>query len=137
MFINSSIFFDKFVTVNLVKILALVTVSGNPPLFVIITAQPFAEASRLVLPKGSSQREQATAILVFLKILITSLCFLKPSICALGWFKGIFSRFSSPIIWADQSGYLLSTFVIDFEKISYPFALFNLPTKVIHLFFLF
>ena len=52
-------------TFNLLRILASVTVSGRPPLFVIITAQPFAEASKLVLPKGSSQREQATAILVF------------------------------------------------------------------------
>ena len=41
----------------------LVSVSGNPPLSLIITAQPFALASRLVLPKGSSQREHTTAIL--------------------------------------------------------------------------
>ena len=61
-------------------IFASVTVSGKPPLLVIITAHPFADASKLVLPKGSSQREQATVILVFLKILITSECFLKPRI---------------------------------------------------------
>ena len=48
--------------------LAFVTVSGSPPLFVIITAHPFAEASRLVLPNGSSHLEQTTDIEVFLKI---------------------------------------------------------------------
>ena len=79
MFINSSIFFDKFVTVNLVKILALVTVSGNPPLFVIITAQPLAEASKLVLPKGSSQRDGTTAISDLLRNSKTFLCFRKPN----------------------------------------------------------
>ena len=118
------------------NILALVTVSGNPPLFVIITAQPFADASKLVLPKGSSHLEQATAILVFLKILITSLCFLKPKICAFLCFKLIFSLFSSPIIFAFQSGCLFKIFFIEFANTSYPFALFNFPTKVIH-FFLF
>ena len=35
-------------TFNLLRILASVTVSGRPPLLVIITAQPFAEASKLV-----------------------------------------------------------------------------------------
>tara|TARA_B100001059_G_scaffold232011_1_gene269033 strand:- start:803 stop:988 length:186 start_codon:yes stop_codon:yes gene_type:complete len=58
-------------TFKLFNIFALVTVSGNPPLLVIITAHPLAEASRLVLPNGSSHREQATAILVFLKIFNT------------------------------------------------------------------
>ena len=58
----------------------LVIVSGRPPLFVIITAQPQLEASKLVLPNGSCHLEQTTAILVFFKILITSLCFLKPLI---------------------------------------------------------
>ena len=50
------------------------TVSGKPPLFVIITAQPLAEASKLVLPKGSFHLEQTTDILVDLrkfKILLT------------------------------------------------------------------
>ena len=119
------------------RILALVTVSGKPPLFVIITAQPLADASRLVLPKGSSHLEHATAILVFLNILITSSCFLNPKISAFLWDSFIFSLFSSPIILAFQSGFLFKTLIIAFEKMSYPFALFNFPTKVIHLFFLF
>ena len=37
-------------------------------MFVITTAQPLADASKLVLPKGSSHLEQATVILVFLNI---------------------------------------------------------------------
>ena len=41
-------------------------VSGKPPLLLIITAQPLADASKLVLPNGSSQREQTTAMLDFL-----------------------------------------------------------------------
>ena len=64
--------FSKLLTFNSFSIFALVTVSGNPPLFVIITAQPLAEASKLVLPNGSSHLEQATAILVCLKIFKTS-----------------------------------------------------------------
>ena len=40
-------------------------VSGRPPLLLIITADPLLAASRLVLPKGSSQREQITDILTF------------------------------------------------------------------------
>ena len=50
-------------TDNFDRIIAFVTVSGSPPLLVITTAQPLAAASKLVLPNGSSQREQATAIL--------------------------------------------------------------------------
>ena len=83
-----------------------------------ITAQPFADASRLVLPKGSSQREQATAILDFLNISITSLCFLNPKMCAFLWFKKIFSLFSSPIILASQLGYLFRIFFIELAKTS-------------------
>ena len=41
-------------------------------MFVIITAHPLADASRLVLPNGSSHREQATAMLDFLNIFKTS-----------------------------------------------------------------
>ena len=133
--IKSTIFFVKFFTFNSEIIFASVTVSGNPPLFVIMTAQPLADASKLVLPKGSSHLEHATVILVFLKILITSLCFLKPSIDALLWDKLIFSLFSSPIIIAFHSGNLFNILLIDFTKISYTFALFNLPTKVIHFFY--
>ena len=90
------------------------TVSGKPPLLVIITAQPFAEASKLVLPKGSSHLEQTTVILDFLKIFKTSWCFLKPKIFAFLCFKMIFSLFSSPIIKAFQLGYLLRILIIDF-----------------------
>ena len=95
-----------------------VIVSGNPPLFVIITAQPLAEASKLVLPKGSSHLEQATVILVFLNIFITSLCFLKPRIDAFLCSSKIFSLFSSPITIVFQSLFLSKTFVIDFANIS-------------------
>jgi len=65
---------DKFF-----NIFAFVIVSGKPPRLVMITAQPLAEASKLVLPNGSSHLEQTTAILDFLKISMTSRCFLKPS----------------------------------------------------------
>ena len=74
--------FVRFFSLSFFNIFASVTVSGKPPLFVIITAQPLAAASKLVLPKGSSHLEQATVILVFLNISKTSLCFLKPSIDA-------------------------------------------------------
>ena len=40
-----------------------VIVSGNPPLLLIITAHPFAAASKLDLPKGSSHLEHTTAML--------------------------------------------------------------------------
>ena len=60
----------------------LVIVSGNPPLLEIMTAQPLLAASKLVRPNGSSHLEQAIVMLVFLKILITSLCFLNPKIDA-------------------------------------------------------
>ena len=58
----------KFFTFNLEIIFASVTVSGSPPLLVIITAQPLAEASRLVLPNGSSHLEHAIVILVFVNL---------------------------------------------------------------------
>jgi len=48
-----------------------VIVSGRPPLSDIITAHPLLEASNLVRPNGSFHLEQATAILVFLKIFST------------------------------------------------------------------
>ena len=50
---------------NLFNIIPLVIVSGSPPLFDIMTAHPLLDASKLVLPKGSSHLEQATAILDF------------------------------------------------------------------------
>ena len=129
--------FVKFFIFRLDMIFASVTVSGKPPLLVIITAHPLADASKLVLPKGSSHLEQATVILVFLKIFNTSSCFLKPKIDAFLCFKIIFSLFSSPITIAFQSPCLSNIFLIDLTKTSYPFALFNFPTKVIHFFFLF
>ena len=98
---------SKVFVFNLFKITPLVIVSGSPPLLVIITAHPFPEASKLVLPKGSSHLEQATAMLVFLNIFITSACFLKPRTSAFLCFIFIFSLFSSPIIFAFQSGCLL------------------------------
>jgi len=104
---------DKFF-----NIFAFVIVSGNPPLLVIITAQPLAEASKLVLPKGSSHLEQTTAILDFLKILITLSCFLKPRRSAFLWFSCIFSLFSSPMILAFQLGFLSKTSLIALQKIS-------------------
>ena len=55
-------FIDKFLT-----IIPFVIVSGSPPLFDTITAHPRLDASKLVLPKGSSHLEHATAILAFLK----------------------------------------------------------------------
>ena len=64
--INSSIDLYISLTESLFKIFPFVIVSGNPPLLLIITAHPFDEASKLVLPKGSSHLEQTTAILVFL-----------------------------------------------------------------------
>ena len=69
--INLIFLYINFFIDNLFRIRALVTVSGKPPLLVIITAHPLAEASKLVLPNGSSHLEQATAILVFLNILNT------------------------------------------------------------------
>jgi len=39
-------------TVRFFSIRPLVIVSGKPPLLLIITAHPFAAASKLVLPKG-------------------------------------------------------------------------------------
>ena len=110
--------FVRDLTFRFFKIFASVTVSGKPPLFVITTAHPLADASKLVLPKGSSHREQATAILDFLKILRTSLCFLNPRISARLCFKIIFSLFSSPIIFAVQSEYLFKIRFIDEENIS-------------------
>ena len=46
--------------------IAFVTVSGKPPLLLIITAHPLLAASKLVLPNGSSHLEHTTDILVFL-----------------------------------------------------------------------
>ena len=72
-FISFSIDLKTSLSDNDLRIIPLVIVSGKPPLLLMITAQPFAAASKLDLPKGSSHREQATAILVFLYTLKTLL----------------------------------------------------------------
>ncbi len=77
--INLLISLKILLTSNFFKIIPFVIVSGKPPLLLIITAQPFAEASKLDLPKGSSHLAHATAILDFLYIFIISLCGLKPN----------------------------------------------------------
>ena len=61
----------KFSEVSLFRITQWSDVSGNPPLLLIITAQPLLAASKLVLPKGSSHLEQTTEILTFFKIFNT------------------------------------------------------------------
>jgi hypothetical protein len=53
--------------VSFFKIKPEFVVSGNPPLLLIIVAQPLLAASKLVLPNGSSQREQITEMLAFSK----------------------------------------------------------------------
>ena len=78
--INCSSVLTKLFTLSEFNIFASVTVSGKPPLLVIITAQPFAEASRLVLPNGSSHLEQTTVILVFANIFNGFIVFLNISI---------------------------------------------------------
>ena len=70
-FINLLIALYKFLILKFLTIIPFVIVSGRPPLFDTITAQPRLDASKLVLPKGSSHLEHATAILVFLKIFKT------------------------------------------------------------------
>ena len=44
------------------KLLQWSVVSGRPPLLLIIVAQPLDEASKAVLPKGSSHLDGTTAI---------------------------------------------------------------------------
>ena len=59
---------NKVFVFKSLRIIPLVIVSGKPPLFEMITAHPLLAASKLVLPKGSSHLEQATAILDLLKV---------------------------------------------------------------------
>ena len=80
-----------------------VIVSFKPPLSDIITAHPLLDASKLARPKGSSQFEQATAILVFSSIFKTLLCDWKPNKLRFLCLKINFSRGSSPITKAFQS----------------------------------
>ena len=65
--INFSISVNNDFESSLLKIIPLVIVSGKPPLLDIITAHPLLAASKLVLPNGSSQREQITEMLAFSK----------------------------------------------------------------------
>ena len=60
------------------NITPFVIVSGKPPLLLIITAQPADDASKLVLPNGSSHREHTTAILDLLYTSTTLLCDINP-----------------------------------------------------------
>ena len=70
----------KFTSSNFFKTIADFEVSGNPPLLLIMTADPLLAASRLVLPKGSFHLEHTTDILTdFKKLRIKSL-FLKPKL---------------------------------------------------------
>ena len=85
--IKYSISLYIFLTSSFFKIIPFVIVSGNPPLLLIITAQPLDAASKLVLPKGSSHLEQTTEMVLFLYIFKTSLCFLKPSLIKFLWSK--------------------------------------------------
>jgi len=121
----------KLFAFNFLKIIAFVTVSGNPPLLLIITAHPRLAASKLVLPNGSSHLEQTTVILDFLKLSKTILCFLKPCNFKFLCLKIIFSLGSSPYTIDFQSGYLFNILIIAFPNMSYPLALFNFPTNVI------
>ena len=113
-----------------------VIVSFKPPLLLIITPHPRLAASKLVLPNGSFHLEQTTDIEVFSRFFKTSLWLWKPKIFNLSWLKKIFSLGSSPITIADQFLKSFNMGIIAFPKISYPFAEFSLPTKVI-IFFLF
>ena len=96
MFINLSIDLYKELLFNFLNITAFVTVSGNPPLLLIITAHPLLDASKLVLPNGSSHLEHTTVMLDFLKLFKTILCFLKPNISRFLCLKINFSLGSSP-----------------------------------------
>ena len=111
--------------------MAFVTVSGKPPLLLIITAHPLLEASRLVLPKGSCHLEHAIVMLDSLKLFKTLLWFWKPKTCKFLCLKNNFSLGSSPKTKDFQSGYFFKILIIALPNKSYPLALFNLPTKVI------
>jgi len=50
---------------NVFNIKADLLVSTNPPLLLIITADPLLAASKLALPKGSSHLEHTTEMLIF------------------------------------------------------------------------
>ena len=60
-------------------------VSFNPPLLLIIVAQPLDVASKDVLPNGSSHLDGTTAISDLFKIFNVFLWLMKPSSLCLGW----------------------------------------------------
>jgi len=53
---------------SFLKFIALLVVSGSPPLLLIITADPLLAASKLVLPKGSFHLEHTTEMLTSFKL---------------------------------------------------------------------
>ena len=105
--------------------------SFRPPLFVIITAHPLLEASRAILPKGSSHLEQTTQILDLASDFNMKSCFLKPRILKFLCLKKYFSLGSSPITVAFQLLCLSKILIIVLPKISNPFDLLSRPTKII------
>ena len=123
--------------VNLLIIIADFDVSGNPPLLVIIGADPLLQASKLARPNGSSHLEHITDILVFSSCFKIKLCSLKPYLIKFLCSKKCFSLGSSPIIIAFQFLYLSKILTIECPKISNPLALLSLPIKeIIFSFFL-
>ena len=116
--ISFSIDLNKFSELSFLKIIALETVSGKPPLLLIITAHPLLEASKLVLPNGSSHLEQTTVMLESLKFLRTSLWGLNPWTFKFLWLKNNFSLGSSPNTFDFQLGYLFNILIIAFPNIS-------------------
>ena len=87
-------------------------VSGSPPLSVIMVAQAILDASRLDLPKGSSHLEQATNMLVYLRIFSTYEFSLKLMTLRFLCLNTCFSLGSSPITIDFQFGYSLRIFRI-------------------------
>ena len=79
-FINLLISIIKFFLSTFFRIIADLEVSGNPPLLLIITADPLLAASKLVRPNGSSHLDGTIDILTFLRKFNIYLLFLKPSI---------------------------------------------------------
>ena len=71
--INCSIVKEICFDDNSFNMSACFDVSGKPPLLLIIIADPLLAASKLVLPNGSSHREQITEILILLSKLRTVL----------------------------------------------------------------
>ena len=129
--INFSIEVTNSFLSNDFNIMPDLVVSGNPPVLLIITAEPLLAASKLALPKGSCHLEHTTEILVFFNKSKMKILFLKPITLKRGCLKIIFSLSSSPMTIAFQFLYLSNISIIASPNISYPFALLSLPIKVI------